>query len=92
LARKSKKSSKSKVEKKKKRLRESKKKKKRLASYRQKRHFKKVTKLTNSLTSKSALQFHLKQLRPDMNPRTQQDTLLAFKNTVQVVLAKCRSS
>ena len=45
----------------------------------------KVTKLTNSLT-KTALQFHLKPLRPDTNPRTRRDTFLTFKNTVQVVL------
>ena len=43
-------------------------------------------KSTNSLLTKTALQFHLKQLRADTNPRTRCDTFLAFKNTVQVIV------
>ena len=36
--------------------------------------------------NETALQFYLKQLCPDMNPRTRRDTFLPFKNTVKVVL------
>ena len=36
--------------------------------------------------NETALQFYLKQLCPDTNPRTRRDTFLPFKNTVKVVL------
>jgi hypothetical protein len=54
---------------------------------RKKKHFKKVTKLTCSLT-KIAVRFHLKVLRPDTNQRTRRDAFLSFKNTVKDVLAQ----